>query len=44
MIISKLHCKNSTEVLDLGYSDHFAQILYIKVNRQKAGLGKITRR
>jgi hypothetical protein len=37
MIIDKLHCKNSTEVLDLGYSDHFAQMLHIKVNRPKTG-------
>jgi hypothetical protein len=40
MITSKLQCKNSTEVLHLGYSDHFAQILHIKVNRPKTELEK----
>jgi hypothetical protein len=30
-------------VLDLGYSNHFAQILHIKVNKPKTGWKKITR-
>jgi hypothetical protein len=44
MITDKLHCKNSTEVLDLEYSDRFAQILHIKVNRRKIGLNKTIRK
>jgi hypothetical protein len=38
MIINNLKFENLTHVLDLGYSDHLAQILYIKVNNLKTGL------
>jgi hypothetical protein len=32
MIINNLNSENSTEILDLGYLDHLAQILHIKVD------------
>jgi hypothetical protein len=35
MIINSLYYDNTTEVLDLGYSDHLAQILHIKTDNQK---------
>ncbi|PNF17939.1 hypothetical protein B7P43_G18419 [Cryptotermes secundus] len=44
MITDKVYYKNLTEVLDLGYSNHLAQILHIKVNKPKTGWKKITRR
>jgi hypothetical protein len=33
MITDKLYHKSETEVIDLGYSDHLAQILHIKVKK-----------
>jgi len=35
MIINSLYYDNITEVLDLGYSDHLAQILHIKTDNPK---------
>jgi hypothetical protein len=37
MIINHLKFEYLTEVLNLGYSDHVAQILYIKVNNLETG-------
>jgi hypothetical protein len=37
MIINNLKFEYLTEVLDLGYSDQLAQILYIKVSNLKTG-------
>jgi hypothetical protein len=34
MIINKQYNKNSTEVVNLGYSDHFAQILFFFFGEQ----------
>jgi len=36
MIINSLYYDNITEVLDLGYSDHLAQILHIKTDNPKS--------
>lgn len=44
MITDKLYGKYLTEVLDLGYSDHFAQILHIKVNKPTVAWKKIRKR
>jgi NAD-dependent DNA ligase len=44
MITDKLYYKSLTEVTDLGYSDHFAQILRIKAKKPKIGRRKIKRR
>jgi hypothetical protein len=33
MITAKLYHKSETEVIDVGYSDHFAQILHTKVKK-----------
>jgi hypothetical protein len=44
MITDKLYYKSLTEVIDLGYSDHFAQILHIKVKKPKTGRRKIKTR
>ena len=35
MIINSLYYDNITDVLDLGYSDHLAQILHIKTDNLK---------
>jgi hypothetical protein len=35
MIINNLNYENTTEVLDLGYSDHLAQILHRKADNPK---------
>ena len=35
MIINSLYYDNITEVWDLGYSDHIAQILHIKTDNPK---------
>jgi hypothetical protein len=35
VIINSLYYDNTTEVLDLGYSDHLAQILHIKTDNPK---------
>jgi hypothetical protein len=35
MIINRLYYDNTPEVLDLGYSDHLAQILHIKTVNPK---------
>jgi hypothetical protein len=44
MITNKLYYKSLTEVIYLGYSNHFAQILHIKVKKPKIGQRKIKRR
>ena len=44
MIINKQHNHNSTQVSNLGYSDHFAQILFFMMNKQKDRMENITRR
>ena len=44
MIINKEYNHNATEVLNLGYSDHFAQILFFMMNKQKDRMENITRR
>jgi len=35
MIINNSYYDNTTEILDLGYSDHLAQILHIKTDNPK---------
>jgi hypothetical protein len=44
MIINKQCNNNSTEVVNLGYSDHFAQILCFLLNKLYDRMEKITRR
>jgi hypothetical protein len=44
MITEKLYYSCVTEVLDLGYSDHLAQILHMKVEKPKVGQRKIKSR
>jgi hypothetical protein len=44
MITEKLYFNCVTEVLDLGYSDHLAQILHTKVKKPKVGQKKIKSR
>jgi len=44
MITNKQYNNNSTEVVNLGYSDFFAQILCFLVNKQYDKMEKNTRR
>jgi hypothetical protein len=44
MIIDKQYGKSFSEVLDLRYSGHLAQILHLKVDKPKIRWEKITRR
>jgi hypothetical protein len=41
MITDKLHYKSLTDMIDLGHSDHFAQISHIKLNMPKIRRRKI---
>jgi hypothetical protein len=44
IVINKQYFECSSNVLDLGYSDHLAQIININVNRSKRGTVKIRKR
>lgn len=44
MITDKSHYNSGSEVVDLGYSDHLAQILHVKVEKLKSGQRKVIRR
>jgi hypothetical protein len=44
MIINKQYNNNSIEVVNLWYSDHFAQILRFLVNKQNNRMENITKR
>jgi hypothetical protein len=44
MIINNLNYENITEVLDVGYSDHLAQTLHIKLDHPKTVLVIIRKR
>jgi exonuclease III len=44
MIMNKQYNNNSIEVVNLGYSNHFAQILCFLVNKQNNRMENITKR
>ena len=44
MIINNLNYENITEVLDVGYSDHLAQILHIKLDNPRTVLANVRKR